>query len=409
MPAEANVGTPFSVEADVARRRFQRGSVFLRGKREKVWVGRWREDVIGPDQKLRRVGRKEVLGSKEEFPTKKLALRELSIRLAPINSTNYRALRTATFVQFVALWQERVLSQHKPSTQSAIKSQIKNWLTPYFGDFALRDINGLSLQMFIHSCASRAPKTVQNFILVMRMIWNTAKAWQYVGHDPFDGLVLPKPGPRRRFFFTQEEIQKVIDIAKEPQKTLYWLAAETGMRAGELCGLRIDNLDLENCVVNVRQSVWRNQVQTPKTQNALRQFAISPQLTKHLKCFLSTWRPNLLGLLFATRNGKPWAPSEIMRSHLHPLLDSLGIHRCGLHAFRHTNSSLMDRLNAPMKTRQERLGHAAGSDLTMDVYTHAVSEDDRRIALQLGEVLCPSVPKSRTSEKTETEKEITIQ
>jgi integrase len=98
-----------------------------------------------------------------------------------------------------------------------------------------------------------------------------------------------------------------------------------------------------------------------------------------------------------------------MRSKLHPLLNSLGIQRCGLHAFRHTNSSLMDRLNAPMKTRQERLGHAPGSDITMSVYTHAVSEDDRRIALQLGEILCPSVSNSLALEKSQTEKEATIQ
>lgn len=69
---------PSLMEEQMASRRFQRGSVFLRkGKRDQVWVGRWREDVIGPDQKLRRVCRKEVLGSKEEFHTKKLALREL--------------------------------------------------------------------------------------------------------------------------------------------------------------------------------------------------------------------------------------------------------------------------------------------------------------------------------------------
>jgi integrase len=98
-----------------------------------------------------------------------------------------------------------------------------------------------------------------------------------------------------------------------------------------------------------------------------------------------------------------------MRSKLHPLLNSLGIQRCGLHTFRHTNSSLMDRLNAPMKTRQERLGHAPGSDITMGVYTHAVSEDDRRIALQLGEILCPSVSNSLALEKSQTEKEATIQ
>jgi hypothetical protein len=52
----------------------------------------------------------------------------------------------------------------------------------------------------------------------------------------------------------------------------------------------------------------------------------------------------------------------------------------------------MDRLNAPMKVRQERLGHAPGSDITLAVYTHAASEDDRQLAEKLGNILCPNVP-----------------
>jgi len=63
------------------------------------------------------------------------------------------------------------------------------------------------------------------------------------------------------------------------------------------------------------------------------------------------------------------------------------------HVARHTNGSLMDRLNTPMKIRQERFGHAPGSNITLDIYTHAVDEDDRLLAEQLGEMLCPNVAK----------------
>ena len=53
----------------------------------------------------------------------------------------------------------------------------------------------------------------------------------------------------------------------------------------------------------------------------------------------------------------------------------------------------MDRLNAPMKIRQERFGHAPRSNLLLGVYTHTVEEDDRLVAEQLGEMLCPNVAK----------------
>ena len=107
-------------------------------------------------------------------------------------------------------------------------------------------------------------------------------------------------------------------------------------------------------------------------------------------CTFRRWRPNLLNLIFATKNGTPWDQNLVVKRKLHPLLESLGIRRCGLHAFRQTNGSLMDRLNAPMKIRQERFEHAPGSSLTLAIYTHAVEEDDRLVAGQLGEMLCPN-------------------
>ena len=376
----------------MARRRFQRGSVLLRGKRKQKWVGRWREDVINKQGKLVRINRKEVLGTKSDFPTKKLALREWELRIAPINSANYRALRTATFAEFAAIWSNNALTQHKQSTQLAVRSQLRKWLVPYFGSYAMREIGGQTVQMFVQRC-SLAPKSCRNLVLTLRMMWKSAKAWDYVSHDPFEGLVLPKVVRQARFFFTLDEIQRIIAAANGPLKSFYWLAAETGMRAGELCGLRIEDMDLEQCVINVKQTVWRGTIQTPKTANSIRQFAISPKLASHLRAHLSTWRPNLLNLMFATKNGTPWDQNLIVKRKLHPLLESVGIRRCGLHAFRHTNGSLMDRLNAPMKVRQERLGHAPGSSITLAIYTHTVGEDDRLLAEQLGEMLCPNVAK----------------
>jgi integrase len=123
-------------------------------------------------------------------------------------------------------------------------------------------------------------------------------------------------------------------------------------------------------------AVWNRQVQTPKTDNANREFALSPDLGEHLRAFLTTWRPNPLGLLFTSRSGLPLDRSNFVVQKLWPLLDSLGISRCGLHAFRHTNGSLMDRIGAPMKLRQQRLGYAPGSDITMTVYTHLIGDDD---------------------------------
>jgi len=108
-------------------------------------------------------------------------------------------------------------------------------------------------------------------------------------------------------------------------------------------------------------------------------------------------------LLFATRNGTPWDANLLGKRKLYPLLDSLGIERGGLHAFRHTNSTLMDQLGAPFKVRQQRLGHSDVA-LALNAYTHVVTEDDVRLAEQLDGILRPNAPKKGNGLEVESPK-----
>ncbi len=373
----------------MARRRFQRGRLLLRGKKRKKWIGRWREDVIEAGE-IRRIEKSEVLGTLEDYPTRKLALRALEIRLATVNDPCYRARPTATFAKFAALWESTVLPQHKPSTQITIRSQLRKHLVTFFGDCLLKDIDAQLIQRFVANLKA-SPKTVRNLKATISMMWSSAKAWGYVVHDALHGVVLPKPRRVHRFFLSVEEIQRILAAAKEPFHTFYWLAAETGLRAGELCALTWDDIDFDRQLVHVRQSSWQGKLQEPKTETSVRSFALSSQLLEHLRTRLLGWRPNQQRLIFATRNGSPWDGKKA-RKTLTPLLGDLGIPRCGLHAFRHANSSLMDRLGVPVKVRQQRLGHS-DPNITLGIYTHVASEDDRRIAAQLGEILRPNAPK----------------
>jgi len=138
--------------------------------------------------------------------------------------------------------------------------------------------------------------------------------------------------------FSLEETQRIVGSASEPCKTFYSILAKTGIRGGEICGLRVADLDLDNAVIHVCQSVWRGQMQTAKSRKGNRRFPISAELVEHLRAYLRTWRPNSLGLLFATHNGTPWDHSLVRKRKLHPLLKKLGIPLCGFHAFRHGNA-----------------------------------------------------------------------
>jgi hypothetical protein len=113
------------------------------------------------DGKIRRRQVKEIIGTRNECPTRKLALRALEQRLTTINDPSYRARPTALFREFAEKWQRIVLTQHKPSTQAAMRSQIRCHLMPVFEDVQLKDMNGMLIQRFVSSC-NASPKTIRN-------------------------------------------------------------------------------------------------------------------------------------------------------------------------------------------------------------------------------------------------------
>ncbi len=182
-----------------------------------------------------------------------------------------------------------------------------------------------------------------------------------------------------------DDTKRIIGSASGPHRTFYSILAETGIRGGEICALRVADLDLENAVIQVRQNVWRGKIQTVKSRKGNRRFPISAELLEHLRGYLESWRPNSLGLLFATGNGTPWDHSLVRKRKFHPLLKKLGIPQCGFHAFRHGNATLLDQIGAPMAVRLNRLGHAE-AQTTMG-YTHAVTADERRVANEVGRIL----------------------
>jgi integrase len=140
-------------------------------------------------------------------------------------------------------------------------------------------------------------KRTKNLHATMQMLWKSARAWDYVAHDAVSDVVLPKRHRVARRFFSIEEVQRILSAAPEPYQTFYWLAVETGMRAGELCGLRTTDFDWERGLVSVRQSVWRGKFQSPKSENAIRCFALSPRLLAHIADCLRRWKPNERRLL----------------------------------------------------------------------------------------------------------------
>ena len=366
----------------MARRRYQRGGLILRGKKHPVWIGRWREDVI-QNGTVKRVERWEPLGTKDDYPTRKLALRALEDRLTTINNPAYRPRPVAKFSEFAEKWQCLVLPNLKPSSQPPIRSQLRRHLLPALGSVAMKDFTGELVQSFVSDCDLN-PKTIKNLVGTLRIMWNSARAWDYVSHDPFAGLVLPEWDAPEQPIFSPENVQRIIAAAEPPYDTIFWLVAQTGIRRGEVCALDVGHVDLAGSVIVVKRSRNGCHITDNKSRKP-RVFSISPRLAECLRSFVEGRRAD--EPLFLTVEGKRLHPDNFVKRKLKPLLKQLGLEG-GLHAFRHGNATAQDRLHTPMKVRQERLGHA-GARTTMG-YTHIVGDDDRRLVKQLDELFCPT-------------------
>jgi integrase len=265
----------------------------------------------------------------------------------------------------------------------------------------MADVHAEAIQGFVTD-SKRSPKTIRNVIVTLMSMWSTAEAWGYVQHNPFPRgasgrllLALPAAAPGETYHFTVEEYHAIADKAEGPWKTFFRVLAFTGMRPGELAGLRRDAVG-DHCLT-VTQSVWGQRVQRPKSKAGIRTVAIDSVLAGELRDLIGATPENDYGLVFVTKAGKPISIDNFRQRVLNPILaelkideklKGLGIKRCGLYAFRHMNATLMDQLNTPMKTRQKRLGHAQ-IETTLKHYTHATDTDDRLTADRIGALLSP--------------------
>src|SRR5713226_3101964 len=289
-------------ENSMARKRYQRGRVFLDGKMKDKWAGRYRKDVIGMDGKVQRVRRYVILGTKRELPTKRLAERKMDSILARINGLDYRPGRIATLEEFAERWKVEVLSRQQPSSARAVKSHLRCYLVPQLGNLRLDQIGVENQQTFITRVCEHgvSRKTILNILATLSSILRTAHDWGYtyqaVGTEK---LTLPPRGKRHEApHFTLEQLQKILLLAREPWRTLFCILTMDGLRAGEALGLQWHDIDLERRIIHIRRSAWCGRVQTAKTKFSGTDLPIPAALVAVLKSYRAQWIPNDAGFLF---------------------------------------------------------------------------------------------------------------
>lgn len=355
----------------VSRRRFQRGSVY-KNKSGTMWLGSYADYVVDRHGVEKRI-RHQVPLCPVRFGEKITGKREAQRLLQPfVDRVNCslaaptRERKSITLEDFLQIWRRDYLSLSKPSTQSATRSQL-NRLVAAFGSHDMRRIDSGDIQRLVSDMVEEglSPKTIRNMWSTVNLVWDAALQQKYVD------TVLPKPklprnARKKARCLNLKDIAKVIAVSSGEQKLFYWLLAETGLRSGELAGLKLE--DLNGAGLTVGRSVWHGADQTPKTDNSMRKLGLSPQLVCLLWDQVAQQKAKGHQYLFSSLTGTPRDMDVFRERKLHPLLKSLEIPSAGFHAFRHFNAALMDALRVPLKTIQERMGHALTGSFTLDVY-----------------------------------------
>lgn len=372
----------------MARKRYQRGSVVLRGSN---WFGRYRESLIGPDGKEIRIQRGTLLGSKKDLPTQRLAERRLEVILAPINSLSYRPGRVATVAEFAERWKTEVLSKRKPSTVHAAESHLKNQILPILGRMRLNEVGVENQQIFVTRIAATVSrKMLLNVLGTLSSMLRTADNWGYTCEGVnFRKLALPeRTVTEQPAFFTADQVRAILSEAKGQYRVMFAIAAMAGLRAGEILALQVGDFDFEKNLLTVRRSVWRGKVSTPKTSTSQAVLPIPGALAKivreHIETVKGEW-------LFLNSRGNLFIAENVVRQALAPILKKLKLPPCGFHAFRHTHATLLLYNGATPQETQAQLRHA-DPRMTIGVYSHVQVESRRELVDKLASILCPNVP-----------------
>lgn len=391
-PAEARRATEES-EENVARRRWQSGCVFQRASK---WIGRYREDVLTADGERRRRQRSIVLGSVQTL-TKRQARRRLMERLAGINQGKHKLEVMIVFERFVLEhWEPNMLPMLRPGTVRNYRQVIRTHLLPFFGKTPLPDIRRMDVQQFLAEKAKRiAPRTVLSLRNRLSKIFGDAQSWGYLTDNPARGTKVPALSDvRERRVLTPQQVRALLAELGEPYRTMVLLAVLSGLRRGEIFGLRWKHVGFEEGCIVVAESNYLGRFSPPKTR-ASRRMVFVDQLVLEALRRVRPKECQAEALVFPSEQGTAMNPSNVWNRVLAPACRRAGVPPINWHNFRYTYATWADPSGESIKALQAQLGHT-DSRLTLSVYTQPMPAQQRHVASKVAEVLhrvlFPNVP-----------------
>lgn len=400
--ADAVRGGRASRKESMARPRYQDGSLFVRGKRRKVWILRWRQDVLQPNGAIKRVQRAETLGPVSTI-SRQNARAVLHNRVETENQSQHRPQATMTLSDFVRdEWRTNAALALKKSTVRYYDFQLERHIIPAFGSCSLCELSRVRIESLLSNLKQKghANGTIRGVRATFSTVLQAAVARGYLDKNAAHGIRIRETGVRREHrFYSPAQVRQLLTELPEPCRTVIQVAVLTGMRIGEILALRWKRVDLLRGTVEVAETFSEGEFGSPKTRSSRRVIPMSSTLQQVLEAHRSASAartPN--DLVFRTRQGTPLSSKNLYNRVLAPACDRIKQPRVSWHSFRHTHATLLTEVGESIKTAQALLGH---SDLgtTLNTYAHVIPDSQRRAVERVAGVLFSDVLKLENSAK----------
>ncbi|MEP7354710.1 MAG: tyrosine-type recombinase/integrase [Acidobacteriota bacterium] len=339
------------------RKRFQKGNL---EKVDGVWIARWRD---GTKRRAQRLGRCSEM-------TKAAAQSMLASILAPINNRSNTPTGRCSFREFVQqVYLPFYRRKWKRSTTMTNEDRIRHHLTAEFATRSLDSFDRDALQELLDRKGLTLSFSVVNHLRWdTRQIFGMAVAEGYLPRNPALLLFTPRGAKRAETrIMSIEDVRTMFSVLDVRERLVARLAVLAGMRPGEIFGLTWARLEAE--YADIRQRVYRGEVDTPKSVRSVRWAALSDGL----RLSIGEWRNLSLDVrpeawVFPSeRMVTPVAKDNCWRRGFAPRLKPVGLEWANFQVMRRTHSSLLKELDVDPQIRAEQMGHSV--DVNENVYT----------------------------------------
>ena len=292
-------------------------------------------------------------------------------------------------------WLPTVKTQVKPSTFESYRRNMMHHVLPTLGGRNLRDIgpgqfNALYAELLStgrrNGSGGLSAKTVRYIHTIVHKCLSDAIDAGHLATNVAERAKPPRPRaskPNEIHFWTPEQLRSFLaSVAGHRLEAAWQLSAMTGMRRGEVLGLRWCDVDFDSGRLHVRQAVvsvaYEIIVSTPKNHLA-RVIDLDPRTVEHLRLHRKRqlaerdlWGTNYEDndLIICKENGTPLHPQTYSQA-FERMIAKLDLPRIRLHDLRHTHATIALRAGIPTKVISERLGHENPA-FTLKQYAHVI-------------------------------------